>query len=86
MRLADQKTSEMSYSKHKEKVRITLDLSLPAYQRLEELETLVGATSKADVLRDALQLYEYICRRVRDGDKIQAVTKNGETETLVIVR
>jgi hypothetical protein len=76
----------MAYSRHKEKVRVTLDLSLPAYQRLEELETLVGASSKADVLRDALQLYEYICRRISEGDKIQAITKNGETETLVIVR
>ena len=71
--------------KNKDRVRITVDLTTQFHQRLEELESLVGANSKADVIRDALRLYEYICRRViENGDKLQAVGSSGEPETLVI--
>lgn len=72
-------------TKKKDKVRITVDLTKPFYERLEQLESLVAANSKADVIRDALRMYEFICNRlITNDDKLQIVSKNGEKETLVV--
>lgn len=70
----------------KKKVRLTVDLSPQFHERLEALESLVGADSKADLIRDALRLYEFVCRRViQEGAKFRAVSKSGEVETLVLL-
>jgi len=37
---------------------------------LNELVLLTKRSSKADVVRDALSLYQYLVRRVRRGDRI----------------
>jgi hypothetical protein len=44
--------------KTQDKARITLDLSPEFYVRLENLTASVGAESKAQVIREALRLYE----------------------------
>jgi hypothetical protein len=49
------------------KTRITLDLTPDFYKRLEDLEALVEAESKAGLIREALQLYEYIAQKVKEG-------------------
>ena len=49
------------------KTRITLDLTPEFYKRLEELEILVGSESKASLIREALQLYEYIAQKAKEG-------------------
>lgn len=67
----------------KERVRITVDLTLPLYQRLETLEEAVGASSKADVIREALRLYEFLVKRNAEGYKF-AMEKNGERERIVL--
>ncbi len=67
------------------KRRITLDVTEDFYERLEDLEERVKAPSKAEVIRDALQLYEYIADRQEAGWKFQAKTDSGETETLVFL-
>ena len=66
------------------KVRITLDLSRAFYKRLEQLEDTVDAESKASLIRQALQLYEYITRKTIEGASFRVVNPNGETENLVI--
>lgn len=68
----------------KEKIRITVDLTLPLYQRLEVLEELVGASSKADVIREALKLYEFVIKRSSEGYKF-STEKNGERERIVLI-
>jgi hypothetical protein len=65
------------------KVRVTIDLTPQFNQRLEELGALVEASSKADVIRQALQLYEYIARRTIDGYTFRAISRNGREENLV---
>lgn len=65
--------------------RITLDLSEQFHDRIENLQDLVGANTKAGVIRQALQLYEYLARRTARGDKFQAVDKSGETESIVFL-
>lgn len=68
----------------KEKVRVSLDLSPEVFVRLEDLEDLTGVGSKAAVLRQALQLYEFVVHRAVDGWKFEA-SKGGEKENLVFL-
>lgn len=68
-----------------EKRRITLDVTPEFYDRLEQLERYVQAYSKAEVIRDALQLYQYIARKQREGWQFQAKTDDGQTTTLVFL-
>jgi hypothetical protein len=65
------------------KTRVTLDLSPQFNERLESLEALVDASSKAEVIRHALQLYEYVAQRAFEGYSFRAVAPNGREENLV---
>lgn len=67
------------------KIRVTLDLTPQFYERLQELESLVEAESKASVIRQALQLYEFIAKRSKGGDTFKAITPAGDEETLVFL-
>lgn len=63
----------------KRKTRISLDLSRVAFDRLSVLEVLVDADSKADLIRDALRLYEYLVNQSLKGSRIQCVSREGTT-------
>ncbi len=67
------------------KVRVTLDLTPQFYSRLQELESLLEADSKASVIRQALQLYEYVAKKTLEGHKFRAVDPKGREETLVFL-
>jgi len=67
------------------KVRITLDLTPDAYSRLNDLSESVGADSKANLIRQALQLYEYVAKRHREGCEFRAVKQDGKEETIVFL-
>lgn len=49
------------------KVRVTVDMHERLYARLEQLEELVGAESKADLIRDALRTYELLAEKAAEG-------------------
>ena len=63
----------------KDRVRLTIDLTKQLYLRLEDLEKASGFTSKAEVLREALRVYEYLVQRNAEGYNI-SLEKNGERE------
>jgi len=67
----------------KDTIRVSLDLSEPFHRRLSELEQLTHAESKAGVIRQALQIYEYVARKTLQGYKFVAVDKSGQQENLV---
>jgi len=67
----------------KDTVRVSLDLSEPFHRRLSELEQLTHAESKAGVIRQALQIYEYVARKTAQGYRFVAIDKNGNEENLV---
>ena len=67
------------------KIRVTLDLTPQFYKRLEELEELVAAESKAGMIRQALQLYEYVARKSLDGWGFRAVDSKGREENIVFL-
>lgn len=71
--------------KGSEKVRITLDLSPEFYNRLEKLERCVDAESKAQVIREALRLYEYVVHRYGEGDVFLTRTKDGVETPIVLL-
>jgi hypothetical protein len=71
--------------KRTNKVRITLDLSRQFYERLEKLESLVGAESKAVVVRQALQLYEYVAQKASEGYSFRAVGQDGREQDVVFL-
>lgn len=67
-----------------DKVRVTLDMTRPFYERFEQLEQLVEAESKASLLRQALQLYDYVAKRSLEGWSFQAVPPtDGQPEKIV---
>ena len=66
-----------------EKVRVTLDLSRPFYKRLTKLGELVDSDTKASVIRDALQLYEYVATEVANGSTFSVVDRDGRVQNLV---
>lgn len=63
------------------KVRITVDLSAAFYNRLDALETITQAESKAGVIRQALQVYEYVARKTMEGYIFRATSPDGKEET-----
>ena len=62
------------------KIRITLDLTPDFYERLEGLETLVEAESKASLIREALQLYEYVAKKSKEGYNFKIQKDNVEKD------
>ncbi len=66
------------------KIRVTLDLTPQFYERLEQLEVLTEAGTKSNLIRQALQLYEYVAKRTQEGYSFRAV-KDGHEETLVFL-
>jgi Arc/MetJ-type ribon-helix-helix transcriptional regulator len=67
------------------KIRITVDLSQALFERLERLTALIGAESKATVIRDALRLLEYVAEQTADGHRFFRETPNGDKEVLVFL-
>jgi Arc/MetJ-type ribon-helix-helix transcriptional regulator len=67
----------------KERVRITIDLTPKLYQLLQGLEFSTDASSKADVVRNALRLLKYMIDRKKEGYKL-FLEKDGEKEQVVI--
>jgi hypothetical protein len=65
------------------KIRVSLDLSEPFHKSLSELEVLTHADSKAGVIRQALQIYEYVARKTLQGHKFKSVDPRGHEESLV---
>jgi hypothetical protein len=80
------KASQKLKSKKKQRtVRVTLDLTEKFYARLQELESKVSIVGKANVIREALQLYEYFVNRTREGSTFKVIGRNGQEESLVIL-
>ncbi len=75
----------MSSTTKEPKVRVTVDLSPALFDRLERLTELVGAESKATVIRDALRLLEYVAQETAAGSRFLRESANGEKEAIVFL-
>jgi hypothetical protein len=68
-------------SKH----RITLDVPTEFNSRLERLLQMVGATNKAELIRHALRVYEFIVKKTLDGCTFKIEYSNGDIERMTFL-
>jgi hypothetical protein len=72
----------MKKKEESKKIRIALDVTPGFYERLEALEELVEGDSKAGVIRQALQLYEFLVKQHLEGASFQVVPRDGPPEKI----
>jgi hypothetical protein len=54
--------------------RLQLDFSAEAFQRLEDIRVMARANSKAEVVRNAIRLYDWYLTNVKQqGAKLQVI-------------
>lgn len=56
-----------------DRVRVQFDFSQEAYDRLQELKDTTEARSNAEVIRKALQVYEWVLTKQQEGYDFQLV-------------
>jgi hypothetical protein len=66
-------------TKSQSKQRIQFDFTPEALRRLEDLKELVEASTKAEVIRNALKLYEWFATQVDPTYIIEVKDKEGDT-------
>lgn len=64
--------------------RIIIDLTPALYERLNRMEELAGAPSKADVVRDALRLYEFLIKKASEGYDFSMKRGDAPSEPVVL--
>jgi len=73
----------MGLKTKKSTIRLTVDFSKEGYGRLEQLAEIVDARSKADVIRDALRVYEYFAKKSKQGAGF-CVVEEDEHKSIVL--
>lgn len=71
--------------KNKETARLSLEISLPVRERLDQLRTLSDADSLTEVVRSALAVYEVILKEVKRGGEAIVRSPDGTEKKLVLV-
>jgi hypothetical protein len=69
----------MSTTKTNMKQRVQFDFSSEALQRLEDLKEKVDASTKAEVIRNALKLYEWFATQIDQDNIIEVKDQEGNT-------
>jgi hypothetical protein len=64
------------------KHRITIDVPAEFNERLERLLETVDASNKAELIRQALRVYEYIVKKSLEGCAFKIEYPNGEVERM----
>ncbi len=67
----------MNSTKTNEKQRVQFDFSSEALQRLEHLKDIMDATTKAEVIRNALKVYEWFATQVDPNYIIEVKDQEG---------
>jgi Arc/MetJ-type ribon-helix-helix transcriptional regulator len=67
------------------KHRITLDVPTEFNDRLERLLNDVDATNKAELIRQALRVYEFIVKKTLEGCTFKVEHKNGDVERMTFL-
>jgi hypothetical protein len=64
--------------------RVQMELSKSSFERLSRLKELVEASSYAEVMKDALRLYEYVVVSDNEGAKFMVKDKDGQLSEIKI--
>jgi maltose-binding protein MalE len=68
------------------RLRVQLDFSEDAFDRLEELRKEADAGSKADVIREAIRVYEWLAEQSKAGRMIEVQDEDGHQVSRVEAR
>lgn len=71
--------------KERNRVRLTVDIQPRFHERLSQLEQAVEANSKAELIRDALRIYELLAREIQSGRRICSINEQGQTKEIMFV-
>ena len=66
----------------KQKERVQFDFSYEALQRLDGVKAKTGATTRAEVVRNALRLYEWLVDEVDAEGTVKVFDKNNEVTSI----
>lgn len=70
----------MSITKTNTKQRVQFDFSPEALKRLETMQELLDAPTKAEVVRNALKVYEWLLTQIDPESIIEVQDKEGKTQ------
>jgi Arc/MetJ-type ribon-helix-helix transcriptional regulator len=59
--------AKLKRKRDEKKIRVTIDLTEHSYARLQRLEEMTEVSSKADVIRQALRLLEFVAEKKAEG-------------------
>jgi hypothetical protein len=65
--------------------RVQLDFTPEALERLREIKEMAEAKTNAEVVRNALRLYEWFLKQRRDNYKLQLVKDNKVKEVEIVL-
>lgn len=65
--------------------RVQLDFTPEALERLREIKEMAEAKTNAEVVRNALRLYEWFLRQKRDNYKLQLVKDDRVKEVEIVL-
>ena len=65
-------------SKQRTKERVQLDFALDALERLDNLKEQIGASTRAETIRQSLRLFEWFVNDTNPGDTITITDSSGE--------
>jgi hypothetical protein len=68
----------MNITKTNTKQRVQFDFSPEALQRLEDIKERIDASTKAEVIRNALKLYEWLITEVDPEYTLEVQDKDGK--------
>jgi hypothetical protein len=68
-----------------ERQRLQLDFSSEAFERLAHIRELAGARNNAEVVRNALRVFEWFLEQKRANHKIQVVTDSSVKEVELLL-
>ncbi len=70
----------MNATKTTNKQRVQFDFSPEALKRLETMQELLDAPTKAEVVRNALKVYEWLLTQIDPEATIEVQDKEGKTQ------
>jgi hypothetical protein len=64
--------------------RVQLDFTPEAFQRLQEIKDMAGIKTNAEVVRNAIRLYDWFLRQQQEDYQFQLV-KNGRVKEIELI-
>jgi len=66
--------------------RVQFDFSDEAFRKLSIIREISGSKSNAEAVRDALSIYEWFMRQIKEGNTIKVESPDGEENVVEFLR